>query len=44
MTYPARDNGTDQARQGKIGMVMRTRYYPNALQGDFTSDVVDIDF
>lgn len=42
--YPARDNGVDKARQGKVGMVMRARYYPNALQGDRTSDVVDIDF
>ena len=44
VTYPDRDNGTDKARQGKVGMVMRARYYPHALQGDRTSDVVDIDF
>ena len=41
--YPTRGNTVDGGRQGKVGLVIRARYYPNALQGDFTSDVVDVD-
>lgn len=42
-TYQADQNTPEKLRAGKMGLRLRARYYPNALQGDFTSDVVDID-
>ncbi|MGI3901238.1 MAG: GPW/gp25 family protein [Janthinobacterium lividum] len=41
VSYPK--NSTSGARQGKLGMRLRCRYFPEALSGDLTSDVVDID-
>ncbi len=41
--YPAPQNTTAGARTGKLGMRVLALYRPNALQGDFTSDVMTID-
>ena len=41
--YPKAQNTPEGWRQGKVGLCLRCKYRPNALQGDTTSDVVDID-
>ena len=41
--YPAPQNTTAGARTGKLGMRVLALYRPNALQGDFASDVITID-
>lgn len=41
--FPQTKNSPGAARQGRFGMRLRCRYCPEALSGDFTSDVVDID-
>ena len=41
--YPRDQNTPEGWRQGKVGLRIRAKYHPNALQGDMTSDVVDID-
>ena len=41
--YPKDQNSPELARQGRMGLRLQVQYVPNALQGDLTSDVVDID-
>ena len=41
--YPAAQNTPEGWRQGRLGLRLRCQYRPNALQGDLTSDVVEID-
>ncbi len=41
--YPSASNSIAKARQGRFGLRLRCKYYPEALSGDLTSDVVDID-
>lgn len=41
--YPKTQNTPEGARQGRLGLRIRAKYFPNALHGDLTSDVVDID-
>ena len=42
-SYPKKTNSVAGARKGALGMRLRCRYYPEALSGDLTTDVVDID-
>ena len=42
-SFPKARNGPDSLRQGRMGLRLRCRYHPEALSGDLTSDVVDID-
>ena len=41
--YPSNQNTPEKMRQGRLGLRLRVRYFPDALQGDLTSDVQDID-
>ena len=41
--YPKSQNTPETARQGRMGLRLTVRYMPNALQGDTTSDVEEID-
>lgn len=43
VVFAPAQNTRDDFRQGHTGMSVKVLYYPNALQGDFTSDVVTID-
>ena len=41
--YPKDQNSPEKARQGRMGLRLQVQYLPNALQGDTTSDVQEID-
>ena len=43
VNYPAPQNTKARFRLGQMGMQVLASYRPNALQGDFTSDVVIVD-
>jgi hypothetical protein len=36
-SYPAKTNGVEAIKQGRIGLVIEGDYLPNALQGDVTT-------